>query len=299
MCDRCHPLLSRRSALLGLTALGGAAVLSGCGTEQPRGTAATQASSSPPAPSAPSPTISEPSEPEQTPDFEELEAQYGDMQAQEWGLETSGVTTSFTPAGREAVLTLDACGGPGSGGYDAALIDYLRGAGIPATLFINKRWALENYAITGELIEDPLFEVANHGTEHKPLSVTGQEAYGITGTASLEEAYHEVMDNQQFFQDSFGVELAFFRAGTAYTDEIAAQMAADLGIPVVNFSVNGDAGATYSAAEIQSAMQGTGAGDIVIGHFNQPGSEVAVGLTAAVEEAAGRGIEWRTLGEVL
>lgn len=293
-----------RRAFLGLSAVSAAGLLTGCGPGEARGAASTLIRPEPPHP-VPSPDPTQTSEPSEStgqqepPSLEELQAQHGQQQPQEWGLETSGVITSFTPSGNQAVLTLDACGGRGSGGYDAALIDSLRQAGIAASLFINKRWAQENYGITQELIEDPLFEIANHGTQHKPLSVTGQQAYGIPGTESLEEAYAEIMDNQQFFRDSFGLELPFFRAGTAYVDEVAAQMAQQLGTPVVNFSVNGDAGATYSATEVQRAMREAGPGDIVIGHFNQPDSQVAAGFGQALQEAAERGIEWMTLSQVL
>lgn len=302
MCDRCSPVsnpaLSRRSALLGLTALGGGALLTGCGPGEGRGAASSLIRPQKAEP-VPSPAPTEPTDQPEPPSLAELQAEYGQQQPQEWGLETSGVITSFTASGNQAVLTLDACGGPGGGGYDAALIDSLRQAGIAATLFINQRWAQENFGITQELIADPLFEIANHGTEHKPLSVNGQRAYGIPGTESLAQAYAEIMENQQFFQESLGLQLPYFRAGTAYADEVAAQMAQELGTPVVNFSVNGDAGATFTAAEVQAAMRAVVPGDIVIGHFNQPDTQVAAGFAAALEDAAERGIEWRTLGEVL
>jgi peptidoglycan/xylan/chitin deacetylase (PgdA/CDA1 family) len=89
-------------------------------------------------------------------------------------------------------LTFDACGGPGGSGYDRALIDFLRRREIPATLFINSRWIDANPAIFRRLAAEPLFEIANHGTRHRPLSVTGRSAYGIPGTRSAAEVYDEI-----------------------------------------------------------------------------------------------------------
>ena len=92
-----------------------------------------------------------------------------------------------------AVVTLDACGGRNGSGYDEALIEVLRRLAVPATLFLNLRWIDANPGIARELADDPLFELANHGTAHKPLSVSGAEAYGIPGTASVGDVFDEVM----------------------------------------------------------------------------------------------------------
>lgn len=223
----------------------------------------------------------------------------GERTPQEWGLAVTGTATSFAARGKQAVLTLDACGGPGGSGYDAALIETLRSTSTPATLFINRRWAQQNPSITQELVEDLLFEIGNHGTRHLPLSVTGQAAYGIAGTADLAEAYAEVAENQRYFQETYGVDLKHFRSGTAHVDEVAVEMAAMLNVDVVNFSLNADAGATFSASEVQAALAAVQPGDICIGHFNQPQSGTAAGIASALEAAAEDGIEWISLAQAL
>jgi peptidoglycan/xylan/chitin deacetylase (PgdA/CDA1 family) len=40
---------------------------------------------------------------------------------------------------------------------------------VPATLFVNARWIEANPRQFRQLAADPLFEIANHGTEHRPL----------------------------------------------------------------------------------------------------------------------------------
>jgi hypothetical protein len=62
----------------------------------------------------------------------------------------------------------------------------------------------------------------------------------------------------------------------------------DLGLQVVNFDVLGDAGATYSAAQVARAMMGSSRpGSIILGHMN-PGS--------AADVDAGHGIWGLTCG---
>ncbi len=69
--------------------------------------------------------------------------------------------------------------------------------------------------------------IANHGTRHRPLSVTGRSAYGIAGTRSAGEVYDEVAGNQAKLTRLLGVPPRFFRSGTAYCDDIAARIVTD------------------------------------------------------------------------
>jgi peptidoglycan/xylan/chitin deacetylase (PgdA/CDA1 family) len=56
---------------------------------------------------------------------------------------------------------------------------------VPATLFINARWIKANPRNFRQLAADPLFEIGNHGIEHRALSVIGRSAYGdVLGDAS-------------------------------------------------------------------------------------------------------------------
>src|SRR5690625_5244955 len=122
-------------------------------------------------------------------------------------------------------LTFDACGGPNGNEYDAELIKFLRAEDVPATLFVNERWIVENEEIFLELAADPLFQIENHGSQHVPLSVSGGEAWGIEGTASAEEAFAEIMDNHETVSELTGREMTLFRSGTAYYDEVAVVLA--------------------------------------------------------------------------
>ena len=213
----------------------------------------------------------------------------------EWGESVAGVGTRL--AGTSAIaLTLDACGGPGGSGYDRALVGVLREHAVPATLFINSRWLQANQEAFAELASDPLFEIANHGTEHRPLSVNGRSVYGITGTASAEHVVDEVLDCQRELTELTGEVPRFFRSGTAYYDDVAVKIVHALGLEVAGYSVLGDAGATFSASQVRAALLGAQPGSIVLLHMNHPSSGTAEGVAAAVGELIDRGTTFTTLG---
>ncbi|MEA5454345.1 polysaccharide deacetylase family protein [Sinomonas sp. JGH33] len=225
-----------------------------------------------------------------------IEARFAGRVPHEWGLAVSGVVTR-TVSGA-TVLTFDACGGPGGGsGFDAKLVETLRTLRIPATLFLNSRWIEANPSLAAELAADRLFELGNHGTAHIPLSVSGRAAYGIRGTASLSAALDELLGNTARIAAVAGAPVPWFRPGTAYYDDVAAQATTAVGLVPVNFSVNADAGATLPAAKVAAALASVKAGDIVIGHMNRPGSGTAAGYAAALPRLVERGIRFTTLSQ--
>ena len=238
---------------------------------------------------APEPEPPEPGTPEVDP------ALY-DAIPTEWGEAVTGVGRRL--AGTSAIaLTFDACGGPNGSGYDAALIGHLRHLDVPATLFVNERWLDANPAVFAELADDPLFEIANHGTRHRPLSVDGRSAYGITGTGSVDEVIDEVMGCQRRLTELTGTAPRFFGSGTAYYDDVAVRVVHELGLEVAGYSVLGDAGATFSAAQVRDALLGAGPGDIALLHMNHPASGTAEGVAAALPTLLDRGATFTTLGD--
>ncbi|WP_309074419.1 polysaccharide deacetylase family protein [Paenarthrobacter sp.] len=196
-------------------------------------------------------------------------------------------------------LTFDACGGPGGTGCDDTLLNTLRRLNVPATLFVNSRWIHANPSLSTELALDPLFELANHGTAHLPLSVNGRAAYGIQGTATVGAAYDELMGNQAILQEISGQVPQFFRPGTAFYDDVAVEMTRRLGMLPVNFTVNGDGGATFSAATVAAEVGRVVPGDIVISHFNRPAAGTAKGYARALPQLLDHGVTFARLGDVL
>lgn len=220
------------------------------------------------------------------------------MQPSSWGVDVPGVVTRLNTGDRlVAALTFDACGGRGGSGYDAALVALLRQHRIKATLFLNHRWILANPVVARDLAQDPLFDLANHGTAHRPLSVRGRSAYGITGTRSVREVYDEVETNASFMAELLGRPVRLFRCGTAFYDDVAASVVRDLGMHPVGFTVNGDGGATFSATQVCTAMRAVRPGAIVIGHMNHPLHATAAGMSRALPVMARSGYEFVHLAD--
>ncbi|MBO1417567.1 polysaccharide deacetylase family protein, partial [Streptomyces sp. FH025] len=229
----------------------------------------------------------------------EVVARYGAIAPTEWGMEVTGVTTRLPEGEPGMALTFDACGGPGGNGYDADLIDFLRAHGVAATLFLNSRWIDANPDVFDELAAEPLFEIGNHGTAHRPLSVTGRSAYGIAGTNGVGEVYDEVAGNAHKLAGLLGHPPRFFRSGTAHYDDVATRVVADLGERIAGFTVNGDGGATLSAAEVRQEVGSAAPGSIVICHMNHPGGGTAPGIAAAVPGLLASGRRFVRLSDVM
>lgn len=194
------------------------------------------------------------------------------------------------------MLTLDACGGPNGSAVDTALLETLRELQVPAMLFLNARWVEVNASLAEDLAAEPLFSLASHGTRHVPLSVSGQAAYGIRGTASVAEVVDEIASADDWFLQHTGRHPELMRPGTAYTDDVAVEAARMMGRSIVGFSVNGDAGATFGPDQVAGALSAVRPGDIVIAHMNQPGGGTAEGFRQALPGLLDRGVAFAHLG---
>ncbi|MDD5495773.1 MAG: polysaccharide deacetylase family protein [Candidatus Omnitrophica bacterium] len=218
----------------------------------------------------------------------EIVSDFSQSHPHEWGETVSGVKTRLDTEERVIALTFDACGSKGDG-YDSALIDYLIRENVPATLFMNARWIDKNPETFKKLAGNDLFEIENHGMEHKPCSVNGKSVYGIDGTKSPAEVVDEIEKNARKIEALTGRRPKYYRSGTAYYDEVAVKIAGTLGYEVVGFSVLGDRGASYSEEEVKNAFLSAGPGSIIIAHMNHPEKDTAEGVMAAIPELKRRG----------
>jgi peptidoglycan/xylan/chitin deacetylase (PgdA/CDA1 family) len=228
---------------------------------------------------------------------ERIVSTFSGKSPKEWGEVVKGVKTRLGTNQKVIALTFDACGGPRGSGYDAKLINYLKSEKIPATLFISGRWIDANPEIFKELAKEPLFEIENHGLNHKPCSVNGRSAYGIAGTKGVDKIFDEIEQNATKIETLTSRKPKYYRPGTAYCDEICVEVAIALGYEVVNFSVLGDAGVTYSKSQVKEALLNAPPSSIVLLHMNQPEGETAEGLIEAVPELKKRGFKFVKLSE--
>lgn len=223
---------------------------------------------------------------------QQISARFSGRIPSQWGEHVPGVRTRLATGEKVIALTLDACGSARGKGVDARLMEFLAQERIPATLFINARWIDANPELFRRLAANPLFEIANHGLRHKPASVNGRSIYGIQGTRDAGELVEEIELNARKIEAVSGRRPKLYRSGTAYYDEVAVEISAELRQEVAGFSVLGDAGATYTAAQVKAALLGAAAGDVILCHMNHPESGTGAGIIAAVPELKQRGFKF-------
>ncbi|MGB4548860.1 MAG: polysaccharide deacetylase family protein [Syntrophales bacterium] len=215
----------------------------------------------------------------------------------QWGENVAGTKTRLHADQKIIALTFDACGGTRGSGYDAKLINFLKREKIPATLFLSGRWIDANPQISKELAANPLFEIGNHGLNHRPCSVNGKKAQGIQGTKNIDELIDEIEQNARKIEILTGKKPKLYRPAAGFCDEYGVKIANALGYEVIGWSVLGDAGARYSEKDVTEALLGAQPGDLVILHMNHPKGETAAGLMAAIPELRNRGFEFVRLGD--
>jgi peptidoglycan/xylan/chitin deacetylase (PgdA/CDA1 family) len=244
-----------------------------------------------------SPWSANPTQSQELPTKEQIISKFSGRFLHEWGEKVKGVKTRLETDQKVLALTFDACGGPMGSGYDAKLIDFLTSEAIPATLFIGGKWMDANPEIFQTLSSNPLFEIENHGLKHRPCSATGRSVYGIRGTKSVGEIYDEIEGNALKILNLTGRRPKYYRPGAAYCDEICVEIANALGYEVVNFSVRGDAGATYSTKQIKETLVHSIPASIILMHMNHPEGKTAEGVSAAIPELKKRGFRFVKLSE--
>ena len=226
-----------------------------------------------------------------------IAVEFENQTPKQWGENVKGVKTKLFTNEKVIALTMDACGSPLGMGYDEKLINFLEQENIPATLFINARWINKNLSTLKKLSLNPLFEIANHGLEHKPASVNGKSIYGLNGTNSVEGLVDEIELNARKIESITHKRPKYFRSGTAYYDEVAVSVANKLNHQVVGFSILGDAGATFSAKKVKEAFLKAKKGEIVIIHMNHPESQTAIGTIEAIKELKKEGFRFVRLSD--
>ena len=211
-----------------------------------------------------------------------------------WGEFVKGVEERIVCNQKIIALTFDACGGRQGSGYDSLLINYLRKDTIPATLFVTGRWIDSNFKTFLNLAKDSLFEIENHGLNHKPCSANGESEFGIQGTRTISDAYDEIEANAEKIRLLTGHRPEFFRSATAFTDEACAKMAQMLGITFISFDVlSGDAiPKTPIKTIVTNVLEHIRPGAIVIMHFNHPENNTYEALLKLIPKLKAEGYQF-------
>lgn len=189
-----------------------------------------------------------------------------------WGEFIKGVDEDFYTKHKYIAFTFDACGGLHRNGYNAKLIEYLRKERIPATFFITGLWIDANFKTFMELSKDTLFEIENHGFNHRPCSIDGESKYGVQGTKDASQAFDELEANERKIEALTHRRPIFYRSATAFMDESGVKMAHQLRIQPISFQVlSGDAVPFTAPSVIEDCvLKNVKPGVIVIMHINHP-----------------------------
>jgi len=233
------------------------------------------------------------------PSREEIWALFGGVLPTSFGEDLDGIVSVLPTDEKVVALTFDACGWEKGYPYDEALIAFLLLEEVPATLFLSGKWIEDNPSHFLYLAGQPSFDIENHGYTHRPLTVDGRAAYGIAGTGSAEEAYDEVVMNAWRIFEATGRRPLFFRAGTAFYDDVAVQIAAELNVRIAGYTIAGDGGATYSAAQILRVCENPPKGAILLFHMNHPESETYEGVRELVFRLREQGYSFVKLSDVV
>ncbi len=183
-----------------------------------------------------------------------------------------GIKTRIKSKEKIIALTFDACGGRKGNGFDKRLIKYLVSNKIPATLFLSGLWIKANHHHVIILKNNSDFDIENHGLNHKPCSVCGFSIYGRKGTSNIYEAIREIDANALIIEKVVGRRPLFYRAGTAYFDDVAVKITHALGFIPLNYSgYTGDAEEKISTSRIvRNILKSTKNGTIFLFHMNRP-----------------------------
>lgn len=208
-------------------------------------------------------------------------------------------------------LTFDLCETPYSiAGYDGGIVNYLRENDIKSTFFASGKWIETHGERAQQLIADPLFELGNHGMEHRDFRRTGgallrdeialaQAAYERS-RAHLEARSCLASEPGATLQ-SVPERMTLFRFPYGTCNARALTAVAEAGLQAIQWDiVTGDPDRGRSARSIAATVLARARpGSIVIAHANGRGWNTAAALPLIIPRLKAQGYEFVTVSELL
>lgn len=203
------------------------------------------------------------------------------------------LSPSLKPTVRIA-LTFDAC----SGRTDPRILDVLVQNRIPATIFVTARWLRRNAETVAVFKANPdLFEIENHGAAHVPAVDRPGLVYGIRSAGSPEAVASEAQNGAKAVLENGFPAPHWFRGATARYTTGSMEKIGELGFRVAGFSLNGDDGASVSAATAERRVSAARDGTVIIAHINQPDRPSGAGIARGILALKARGVTFVTLSD--
>ncbi len=192
-------------------------------------------------------------------------------------------------------LTLDAC----PGAFDERLARFLTDNSIAATIFLTSLWIRRNPAGLAFLLEHrDLFSLQNHGDRHLPAILGTRPIYGLKPAGSLDAIRNEVALGSDSIIAASGNAPKWYRGAAALYSSEALPAIRQMGFGIAGFSLNADAGASLSAVSTAARIAKARAGDVIIGHINQPFRPSGAGIAAGVVALKSQGMAFAWLPSV-
>ena len=216
--------------------------------------------------------------------IKDIQRTYSRATPSQWGEHTRGVVHKVNlpeadTSARTLFLTINAYNS-----HQEELTGYLATNNIKATVFVSGNYAQRHAQALQRLAHNPLFDIGNLGNRCKPVSVSGDSAYHIKGTADIHGALQEVVEGAKKIQQVTGICPAYFRSATGYIDDVAAKAINELGIRVIGYDQVTDDGGVISAAGIKERILNARHGHILVISINLNYPNILKGLQAAIEE---------------
>jgi peptidoglycan/xylan/chitin deacetylase (PgdA/CDA1 family) len=229
------------------------------------------------------------------------------------GWEARATIRRAVPRGSANVLalTFDLCETENEvAGYDAAVVNYLRDAHVPATFFAGGKWMRSHPEKTKQLMADPLFEVGSHGWSHRNLrqatdQLLEQEVlwpqweYGRLREELAQRATQAGVSAAEIARIPSAPRLFRFPFGACNDAALAA--VANAGLHAIQWSiVTGDPAPGQTAPAIVRTVLGEALpGSIVIFHANGRGHGTTEALRELVPVLRDKGYTFVTVSELL
>lgn len=217
------------------------------------------------------------------------------------------------PAGdRRIALTFDLCEQAREiAGYDGRIVDALRAADAKATFFAGGKWLLTHAERAGQLMADPLFEVAEHGWEHRNVRLLGERALRREIVAPLQAyvtlrrdlAARQCLDRtgeeHAVRRSSPRIELIRFPFGTCNPPALRAAGAA--GLTAIGWDIaSGDPDPGSGARSlVRRVLARVRPGSIVVFHANGRGWHTGEAMPLLIEALRKAGYRFATVSELI
>jgi peptidoglycan/xylan/chitin deacetylase (PgdA/CDA1 family) len=217
------------------------------------------------------------------------------------------------PPGQKLVaLTFDLCETRYEiAGYQGGIVDYLRENNVKATFFAGGKWLLTHRERAEQLMSDPLFEVANHGWEHRNLRrLSGAALKAEIENAQLayEDVRAELEGKQCMARDAATPaaahapkRMSYLRFPYGACNPASLDAVAEEGLVSIQWDVAaGDPAPGEGAAQMaRVVLASVQPGSIVIFHANGRGWHTDAALPKIVSALKAQGYEFVTIAELL